>query len=159
MDGTFNDEYHYHVLQSMQIAQALYKSYLSPLDAYMVYKKTRFRPAVEYPLAVTTFSSTAQMLQFQKPFIHLLLPKLGMNRHTPQAIIYSPLYRDGLGLQSLDKKQAILHFELFQGHIQCNDDIGKSLRIQTSTQQLEIGCGELFLNTSLIIYCYSTEKT
>jgi hypothetical protein len=33
------------------------------------------------------------------------------------SIIYGPRYRGGLGLQSLDEKQTILHFELFQGHI------------------------------------------
>jgi hypothetical protein len=71
----------------------------------------------------------------------------------------SAKYRGGLGLQSLDEKQAILYFELFQGHIRRNDDIGKSLRIQTSTQQLEVGCGPLFLNTDPTVYCYSTEPT
>jgi hypothetical protein len=157
MDGTFKDEFEYRMSQSKKMARILYQSNLSPLNAFMVYEM-RFCPALEYPLAVTTFTTT-QLLQIQKPFIHLLLPKLGMNRHTLRAIIYGPLYRGGLGLHSLDEKQSILHFELFQGHICRNDDIGTSLRIQTSSQQLEIGCGDLFLNTNPNIYCYSTENT
>jgi hypothetical protein len=157
MDGTFNDEYKFRLSQSTKMARLLYQLYLSPLDAYMVYE-TRFRPALEYLLAITTFT-TEQMLQIQKPFIYLLPPKIGMNKHTPRAIIYGPRYRGELGLQSLDEKQAILHFELFQGHIRQNDDIGKSLHVQTSTQQLEVGCGQLFLNTDPNVYCYSTEPT
>jgi hypothetical protein len=157
MDGTFKDEFQYRLSQSKRLARKLYRSHLSPLDAYMVYE-TRFRPALEYPLAVTTFT-TKQLLQIQKPFIFLLLPKLGMNRHTPRAIIYGPIYRGGLGIKNLDKQQAILHFELFQGHIRRNDDLGKSLRIQISTQQLEVGCGDLFLNTDPNLYCYSIQNT
>ncbi len=156
MDGTFNDEFQYRLTQSKKLAHTLYRSSLSPLDSYMVYE-TRFRPALEYPLAVTTFT-TKQLNQIQKPFIFLLLPKLGMNRHTPRALIYGPLYRGGLGLHDLDEKQAIYHFEIFQSHIRRNDDLGKSLRIQTATQQLETGCGDLFLNTDPTLYCYSEKK-
>jgi hypothetical protein len=123
----------------------------------MVYE-TRFRPALEYPLVVTTFT-TAQLLQIQQPFIFLLLPKIGMNRHTPRTIIYGPLYRGRLGIQSLDEKQAILHFEHFQGHIRQDDDIGKSLWIQISSQQLEIRCGDLFFNMDPSVYCYSEQNT
>jgi hypothetical protein len=157
MDGTFKDEFEYRLAQSKTMARLLYRSHLSPTDAFMVYE-TRFRPALEFPLAVTTFT-TAQLFKIQKPFIFLLLPKIGMNRHTPRAIIYGPLYRGGLGIKSLDEKQAILHFEHFQGHIRRDDDIGKSLRILTSSQQLEIGCGDLFFNTDPSIYCYSEQNT
>jgi hypothetical protein len=157
MDGTFKDEFQYRLKQSKTMARLLYRSHLTPTDAYMVYE-TRFCPALEYPLAVTTFT-TSQLLQIQKPFIYLLLPKIGMNQHTPRAIIHGPLYRGGLGLPHLDERQTILHFELFQGHIRRGDDIGKSLQIQTSTEQLEIGCGDLFFNTDPTLYCYSMQHT
>jgi hypothetical protein len=109
-------------------------------------------------LTITTFSSS-DLEKIQHPFIHLLLPKLGLNRHTPRALIYRPQFRGGWGLVNLEKEQIVRHFESFQGHIRRNDDIGVSLRIQLSTQQLEIGSGALFLNTNPNLYMYSTTNT
>jgi hypothetical protein len=40
-----------------------------------------------------------------------------------------------------------------------NDDIGKSIKIQLATQQLEIGCGDIFLNTCYSTYNYGTSNT
>jgi hypothetical protein len=77
MDGTFKDELHYRIEQSKTMATKLYKSHLSPLDLFMVYE-TRYRPALQYPLTITMFSST-DLAKIQHPFIHLLLPKLGLN--------------------------------------------------------------------------------
>jgi hypothetical protein len=74
----------------------LYQSALSHLDSYMVYE-TRYRPALQYPLRVTTFT-TKELNEIQKPFIYLLLPKIGLNRHMPQDIVYGPIFRGGIGI-------------------------------------------------------------
>jgi hypothetical protein len=157
MDGSFGDELKYRIGQSKLMASKLYRSHLSATDSFMVYE-TRYRPVLQYPLQVTTFT-TNELQQIQKPFIHLLLPKIGMNRHTPRAIIYGPQFRGGLGIINLEEEQVTQHFCVLQGHIRRNDDIGKSLRIQLSIQQVEIGCGEFFLHTDPLIYNYSNQQT
>jgi hypothetical protein len=157
MDGTFNDKLKYRITQSKTMASKLYKSHLSSLDSFMVYE-TRYRPALQYPLTITTFS-TSELKKIQQPFIHLLLPKIGLNQHTPRALIYGPRFRGGLGLVDLEEEQITRHFESFQGHIRRNDDIGVSLRIQLHTQQLEVGSGALFLNIDPNQYMYSTKNT
>jgi hypothetical protein len=77
MNGSFDDELTYRQKQSKTMASKLYKSGLSHTDVYMVYT-TRFCPAAEYPLRVTTFNKT-ELESVQKLFIHLLLPKIGLN--------------------------------------------------------------------------------
>jgi hypothetical protein len=157
MDGTFNDEYLFRAGQSKKLGSTLYKSQLTPMDSYMVYE-TCYRPALQYPLRVTTFSKS-ELQDIQRPFIFLLLPKIGLNRHIPRAVVYGPLFRGGLGLVNLEEQQIIQHFHAFQGHLRRNDDIGKSIRIQLSTHQLEIGCGEFFLNTLPSQFNYGTINT
>jgi hypothetical protein len=86
MDSTFKDELDYRIQQSRTMAAKLYSSNLSPLDLFMVYE-TRYRPALQFPLTVTTFT-TAEISKIQNPFVFHLLPKIGLNRHTPRALIY-----------------------------------------------------------------------
>jgi hypothetical protein len=157
MNGSFADELKYRTQQSQSIATKLFQSGLSHTDAYMVYA-TRFCPAAEYPLRVTTFSKK-EAEQIQKPFIHLLLPKFGLNRHTPHAVIHGPIFCGGLGITPLEEIQIIQHFNSFQSHIHRDDNIGKGLKLQIMVQQLEIGSGRLFLNTNPLEYPYYTKKT
>jgi hypothetical protein len=77
----------------------------------------------------------------------------------PLAVIHGPMFRGGLGLTSLEEIQITRHFTSFQGHIRRNDDIGKGLKLQLMVQQLEIGCGKLFLNTNPSEYSYGTKHT
>jgi hypothetical protein len=114
-EKSFDDELTYRQKQSKTMVSKLYKSGLSHTDVYMVYA-TRFCPAAEYPLQVTTFNKT-EMESVQKPFIHLLLPKIGLNRHTPLAVIHGPMLRGGLGITPLEEIQIIKHFQAFQSHI------------------------------------------
>jgi hypothetical protein len=62
----------------------------------------------------------------------------------PRAVVYGPIFCGELGLVNLEEQQIIQHFNAFQGHLRRNDNIGKSIRIQLSTHQLEIGCGDFF---------------
>jgi hypothetical protein len=121
MNGSFKDELEYRISQSVTMGLKLYKSWLSPIDACMVYE-TCFRPALEYSLMITTFSK-CHLDQIQKPFVHLLLPKIGLNRHMPRAVIYGPVFRGGLGIVKLEEQQIIKHFSAFQCHLRLQDNI------------------------------------
>jgi hypothetical protein len=48
-------------------------------------------------LMITTFSKS-QLEKIQKPFVHLLLPKIGLNRHTPLAVVHGPIFQGVLEL-------------------------------------------------------------
>jgi hypothetical protein len=157
MDGSFTDELKYRIQQSKKMGMKLYKSWLSTTDSFMVYE-TRYRPAMEYPLMITTFSKR-QLDQIQKPFVHLLLPKIGLNRHTPLAVVHGPIFRGGLGIVRLEEQQIIKHFASFQGHLRRDDNVALSFRIQLMLQQLEVGSGTLFLNTDPSKYPYATHNT
>ena len=58
-----------------------------------------------------------ELQEIQPCFIYLLLPKIGLNRHTPQAVVYVPFERGGLNLCSLAHEQVIAQVELMIGHV------------------------------------------
>jgi hypothetical protein len=157
MNSSFRDELKFRIAQSATMGAKLYKSWLSPTNPFMVYE-TRFRPAMEYPLLITTFSK-AQLEKIQQPFINLMLPKIDLNRHMPRAVIYGPWFRGGLGIVKLEEQQIVKHFSSFQGHLQHQEDVALSIRIQLMIQQLEVGCVTLFLNTDPAKYPYATKDT
>jgi hypothetical protein len=101
MNGSFKDELEYRIGQSKSMGARLYKSWLSGTDS------------LEYPLMITTFTKT-QLEKIQKPFVHLLLPKIELNHHAPLAVIHGPMFRGGLGLIKLEEQQIIKHFSAFQ---------------------------------------------
>jgi hypothetical protein len=107
---------------------------------------------------ITTFSKSQQD-KIQKPFVHLLLPKIGLNRHTPLAVVHGPIFCGGLGIVRLEEQQIIKHFSSFQGHLRRDDNVLLSLRIQLMIQELEVGSGTLFLNTNPSKYPYATQNT
>jgi len=125
------------------MANLLTRSPLTPADSYMVYF-TRYLPAMRYPLQVTTLQ-TDNIQKIQKPFIHKLLPKIGLNRHTPLAVIHGPLSLGGLNLANLAKEQAQSHFEQFLGHMRRQDIVSSHYRISMNIIQLSAGCGDFFL--------------
>ncbi len=77
----------------------------------------------------------------------------------PLAVVHGPLFCGELGITQLEEQQIIKHFSVFQGHLRRNNNIATSLRIQLMTQQLEAGCGSLFLNTDPSLYPYVTKNT
>jgi hypothetical protein len=77
----------------------------------------------------------------------------------PLAVVHGPLFRGGLGIIQLEEQQIIKHFSVFQGHLRRNDNVATSLCIQLMNQQLEVGCGSLFLNTDPSQYPYATKTT
>ena len=63
--------------------------YISLMLLFRRTELSRFKPAVSYCLPVTTFSDK-QCNNIQSPFYQVALPKSGMNRHMPKAVIHRP---------------------------------------------------------------------
>ncbi len=58
----------------------------------------------------------------QKPLIHTLLPKMGINRHMPLAAVYAPEHYGGLGIQQLAAEQGIAHTQFIIGSVRSATD-------------------------------------
>ena len=104
---------------------------------------------ISYCLPVTTFS-TEELHNIQKHFIYLLLPKLGMNRHTPCDVIYIPCSHGGRGLIDLRIEQPLCHLRMSIGHMRRNGSAGRSLRASLIGHQVMAGVSKPF-------YTYPTQ--
>jgi len=88
LNGTFEKEYNFRKQQMETLGYKMYYAPFTPRDAWIVYH-CRYKSIIRYALPITTFS-TEQLHEIQKKFIYLLLPKIGLNRHMPRAVIYGP---------------------------------------------------------------------
>ena len=77
MNGDMKKEFKYRQEQAATLGKRLYQAPFTPHDAYMVYE-TRYKPMITYSMPITMFTEN-RLYDIQKKFIHLLLPKLGMN--------------------------------------------------------------------------------
>jgi hypothetical protein len=96
------------------------------------------RPRLNYPLPCCTFTP-AQCCHIQSLALEGLLPKLHLNRHSPQAVLFTgPLYR-GISLPDTLIDQVFGQLSLFIGHLQLNDDVGTMILTLISLLQIHIG--------------------
>ena len=157
LDGNFTKEFETRREKCKVMAKKLYRAPLTTLDAFMVYE-TRFLPAMRYPLHIAIIDHK-KLDTAQRYFTNLLLPKIGMNRKTPRAVVYAPTTKGGLGIKQLKTEQMIQHLYLFQGHIRRKDAVAESYLVQLRTQQLEIGSATPVLQLDRKKYCYGTVNT
>ena len=157
LNGTHKDELQYRVKQSKRMRDLLYRAPATPLDAMMIYN-TRYLPAIKYPLSVIHFNNN-ELNSIQKPFIHLLLPKIGLNQHTPLAVIHAPLNRAGLNLPQLEHEQIVEHVKMLMGHIRRNDLLGRLYKVQIRTIQQELGTATFIFRQDPDKYNYITNDS
>jgi len=122
----------------------IYNSSFDHSDAYLEYV-TRWIPTIQYPLLVTTFSDK-QCDDIQKPFIFRLLPKLGLNRHFPRVVLYSPIDRGGCGIYGIKVEQLSMQMTNYNGHMRRNDDAGKLITSNLRMMQVIVGTSTFFMN-------------
>ena len=155
--GAMTEELKYRIQQMNSMANDLHKAPFDPFDAWMVYE-SRYRAAIRYPLPVTMFSEL-ECDAIQKPFIFHLLPKLGLNRHTPRAIIYGPKRWAGLELMDLRVEQPAMQFNSSLGHLRRQDQAGKGLLMNMADLQAEIGSVKPVFTLNYNIYNYGQQHT
>ena len=142
--GTMNSELEYRIKQMDILARKLYQAPISHKEAFLIYQ-TRYKPMVKYCFPVTTFNRE-ELDKIQKKFIFLLLPKLGMNRHTPRDVIYGPTSRGGRGLMDIRLEQPVIHIETTISHMRRGDNAGKSLKATLNGHQIVAGTSTPFLD-------------
>ena len=88
-DGTYKQEYMTRLDKSRELAGRLKAVPLNLSLTWQAYY-CRWKPAITYCLPITTFS-LKECGKIQSPFFTALLPKLGINRHIPRALLHGPL--------------------------------------------------------------------
>ena len=157
MDGTMKIEYRYRLEQIKTFADKMMNSPLTHYDAYIVYE-CRYRSMIKYPLPVTTFT-TEQCNMIQKPFMAKLLPKMGLNRNMPRAIIYGPRELGGRELMDLRIEQQVIQWETTRGHLRRMDRVGQGLMLTLNDHQSIIGSETPFLQLNPNEYDYGEKNT
>eukprot|EP00957_Ditylum_brightwellii_P048715 3696571-Ditylum_brightwellii.AAC.1 len=72
---------------SIRMARWIKKNFISPKNALRIYQNI-WLPAVQYPLACTTWSQK-EYKKLTSLFLNAILPKLGLNKHFPWAVVHS----------------------------------------------------------------------
>ena len=157
MDGNMVKEFEYRTKQVDEMAKRLYYAPFTPKDAEMVYL-VQYKPAIRYPLPVTLFD-TKQLNVIQQKFIYNLLPKIGINRHMPRAVVYGPISMGGMGIMDLQLEQPVYAFKTMLGHMRRNDKAGKVILANLYDTQAEIGISILFYRDDHRKYTYATKNT
>ena len=115
LTGKMTIEMNFRKEQLLDFCKSLYKAPLSHYEAHVAYQ-SRYKSIAKYPFPITTFSSS-QLDEIQKPSIRLLLPKLGLNRNMPRAVIFGPRALGGLELMNLKVEQPAINIQTTIGHL------------------------------------------
>ena len=126
MTDIMTQEYNCELKQMNDLAIEMFSALFSPRDATIVYQ-THYKPMIKYALPITNFSTTQQH-KIQCKFIFHLLPKIGVNRHSPRDVVYGPCESRGLGLMDLHIEQPIHSLQTYIGHTRRNDNASKCLQ-------------------------------
>ena len=157
LDGNMVPEFEYRCQQVRKLSNKVFNAPISHWDAWLIYE-SRYRAMIRYPLPVTMFS-TKQCIQIQRPFIHAVLPKMGMNRTMPRVIVFGPKALGGLEMMDLRIEQIAIQWNTTMGHLRRLDRAGKGLHITAHDLQVELGTSVPFYELNPDIYNYATKLT
>ena len=96
-------------------------------------------PKISFPLSTTQFTMK-QSKEIQSKFYRYALPKMGLNRHTPHAIIFGPAAMGCLELHDVYCDQLVQHLEKIKYHIRRKDNAGMAFLCNVHTYDILIGC-------------------
>lgn len=109
-------------------------------------------PTLYYPLPATTIPAK-HLMKTQKKIANALLPKLGLNRTFPRAVVYAPKYFGGLGFSNLPMEQSIAHITSIIGHFRANTTLSDNyVQLIESYMMLAGLTTSPFVNTVAIDY-------
>ncbi|KAL7550562.1 hypothetical protein ACHAWF_015354 [Thalassiosira exigua] len=132
--GDQDAEFKHRLAQAKTCAAAMGPVALSHFEAYISYV-TRILPKITFPFALTRFTKK-QLHKLAIIVDNVVLPKMGINRHTPRAVVYGPRELGGIGypyIGTIQDKRGIAHFVR---QIQWGKELATELRILTSHAQL-----------------------
>ena len=157
LTGAMKDELKFRRKQLTEFSLRLYKSPLTHKEAHNAYQ-TRYRTIATYPYPVMIFT-TKELEAIQRKAIYLMLPKLGINRHMPRAVIYGPRKIGGRQLMDLTIEQPTKNFETTVGHLRRSDGVADALIATLHDLQIETGRETEFFQLDPSQHQYVTKST
>ena len=139
-DGGKQHESCFREQQCQTIYAKLKPASLTTDEAYQ-YLLTRIVPSVCYASALTDILDKT-CRKMNSIIDSVILPKLGVNRHMPKAVIYGPVSRGGLNYPQFKTIQTTRSITYMIKQLQWNKDIAKDIRISIETIQLMSGLEE-----------------
>ena len=149
-NGTYDQEFEARLKKSREISGRLQAAPLNIGLSWQVYY-CRWKPAITYCLPITTFSAV-ECKQIQSPFYAALLPKLGINRHMPRALLHGPLQVAGLGLINLYAEQLAMHVTGMISQLRKNDRVGQTMHASIDALQIYLGTEDHFFTMKASIF-------
>lgn len=145
INGQMDTEYEYRIQTAKDFGQNIRQSSLTKQEVLVSYKAI-WLPKITYCLPLTTFSLN-QCLKIQSPVFQATLPKLGLNRNFPRAVLYGPTRYGGLAFPNLYLEQGIEHIKWLISIFRYPRQITSLMQIYLRYQQLEAGISEYILKS------------
>jgi hypothetical protein len=96
-------------------------------------------PSMGYGTPVTTLLKK-DCEEIQRPVVNAILPKMGIARTEPRAVVFGTAQYGVLGLTHLAALQGHTRLQYLLGHLRCGDATGRLMRMLLEYTQLECGC-------------------
>jgi hypothetical protein len=157
LDGKFQDEYEHRLERAYQLGKRVLHSNLTPIGAQMAYS-IYYKPMIEYPLSLTTFSDQ-ECDNIHSKFVHRCLPKMGFNRHMPRIVIFGPKKYGGMNYFDLKLQQLHKHLTTTKGHMRRGDQVGNAIKANINALQLISGSADNILRQDPSKYTYIDNRT
>ena len=157
LDGSFTQERQRRETDCKNLGRALYNSSLTHEESVIVYR-VYYIPKVSYPLSITKFKQK-ECNTMQSWFYRYALPKMGLNRHTPKALLHGPMDLGGLELHDMYTEQLTRHLEKIQQHIRRNDNIGRAFLCNLVSYEIVIGSSKPLFKINPWRYCYGEQTS
>jgi hypothetical protein len=78
--------------------------------------------------------------EIQRPVVNAILPKTGIARSAPRAVVFGTEQFGGLGLTHRTALQGHNRLQYLLGHLHCGDATGRLMQMLLEYTQLEYGC-------------------
>ena len=95
-------------------------------------------PKITYPFPCISLTEQ-QCRHIQAPVLEAILPKLRLNRHTPQAVLFAGPHYGGLNLAENYTDLGYGHLQYMVGHLKMADKVGQMILSLISHTQLQVG--------------------
>jgi len=99
---------------------------------------TIFLLTITYPFPATNIPQKA-LEHAQLLTTPTILSKMGFNRNTPKAIVYTPISHGGIGLRNLHNKQGVQQTLQAIKHLCTNTTLGKMIHLTIEAYQMAAG--------------------
>jgi hypothetical protein len=96
-------------------------------------------PSLGYGTPAMTLSKK-DCEEIQRSVVNAILPKTGITRTAPRAVVFETAQYGGLSLTHLAALQGHTRLQYLLGHLRCGDATGRLMQMLLEYTQLECGC-------------------